>query len=1490
MRLGHGFKKGFFFTFDALIAVAIIVGALTVMYSFYVESDDNYNSNYVGQDVLSYLSNLKIRDVQHYPYVQELIANGNITRLDISFLEQIGEFWALNKTDMAHSLIGNITYGKLPDELNFGFYINGDELFETTAFDNESGFIIPVKKMVSGYERERPISGTTSQAYLQSILNKVDSSFAYFGGFIGQGNITFNVKDVSADAIFVEMILEIDSASDFKFYVNENQCGTIYADIPSVNITVEEYDLTSCMGDLVAGGQNNFTVNFMNGTNDAYYSGGILTIRYNTSEKNTALVNSKNFSLFGITGIINNYDSFYVPGVLNNMYVHLHYFANHTNESNNTFYMTIGNVTVFTDDNSTTQQWVTLSNVNLDSVLNYSLFSQNTVPYRLGFENLSYVSEYIGNADVGLITDVSGSMGWTMISGTVVRRNCDDVNLGDGTTQRLSVAKCIDKTFAADILNTSGNKISLVSYHTSTVAGDVVTPTTNFSLINNTVGTSSPQTGYTPLSSTCICCGINSQKDVLINNIISTTLIANASSGWFYDDTSLYSFPVNDTSNREWFEKDFDDIFWPSGSGVLGATNGYVYNPLVDTELNTGGGSVFANIDLWEHTGDLPGAPNDFTSNILNDSGVNTFGLVGADDGWDYAPAGTDVFGYDDNGLIYPGVVDGKLTFNISSSNSCANDDCSGGYGVEFIVNATLQAYIAAGGKAVISFDYEWQGNFAGPFESSDEVWIKGYIDTPSFGIKYLGSEQSNDGDDSTLEIAFADDPDTFISGQHNQDISAWLDVVGNYYLVLGGKLNASENQEYGSFSFDNVKIELVADDPNIIEVDLFEHNNDLAGPPVDFTSGFLNSTANSYRLPANNAEYNDGWDWDVENNAGPFGYDDNIDYNFIQSGRLEFDNADDSSGSDNSCSDRDCSGAYGISLNITQQMIDILNTGGSAYFSFDYWWETSHQFEDSDEVWFKAKLTKPSTNSVYLGEDKDSSHNGGDADLDIDAIDNPDFDYNDKFFDDIGNNFDEGAGIYYLEIGGKIYANNANEYGWWIFDNIRLQITNKTQKYYFRKHFNIADASIARKGVLNLLSDDRAKVYLNGNLILSETNSDDAKYWNVRGRTIPEHYFVTGDNVIAVYLENNARSAKFNLELLGLNDSRDKAMMVMTDGEANVRCNTEQGTGNSKEDAVLAACMAKQDWGITVYAVGFSSAADEYTLSRIADCGEGTYFRSDNVTQLEEFYRDVSSQIVYASRQSQSLTVSSSGGQVHSTLYDDSYIQINYTPIVSAPGFDEIEVMEVVKGFNNCTLNFNVPSQVKVTEALVTSYSGDHWTDLVKINDTVVFNLSEYGEIYATLGDPFVINIPSNLMTAGSHNITIKTGDDASNNTGCSDNNTLIYTGLIKASTSYVPVLPKSEGCTWTIEYDSGGSVVMGVPDSYTGPGVCTFTSAGVSYDANDSIDVAIYSMLRQLDYDGDNQSNVNFADSDLEINIVSVPRVPYMWGPALIEIRGWY
>ncbi|MBD3203092.1 hypothetical protein GF327_02260 [Candidatus Woesearchaeota archaeon] len=1465
-------KKSMFFTIDGLFAGILLASSLILIFSFFIEEQSSLQMNYYSKDIVNSLANLKINEIND-SYVKSLIKNGNITNINNSVIEQISEFYVLNKTELSNNLSKILTEKIIPEKFGMQILVNDEIVISNDSKSGRIDDLISYRRMVSGFEKFKPLKGATSKVYLEGINEKTFSSYLYFGGFVGQGNISGYIDNIPENASLSELYVELDSGGLFKIFINDDQCQGVF-NPGTGSMSADSWNISECLNNITPGAKNNFSIVFNCEMGDSYVGGGFFRVTYKTNTMNIETESGRDkYSFPEIKGIVNLYSSFYVPGDLESLEVFLHYFANQSNSSNNTLYLTIGNTTVLKLKNLTGEENITLKDNNLTD-LSYSSLDSKTVPIRLGFENVSFGYIYEGNADVALITDISGSMDRRMDnSNTGTKRNCDDANLGELSTSRLSVAKCLDKDFAENIINITGNEVGLISYEAVTHDSETVAPTTNISKLYQTIGNSSPESGYEADGNTCICCGINSARDILTDSIIRTEVISNGSL-WKYNNNYFYSFPPNDTKGDIWYELGFNDSTWNTGSAILGSTNSYIYEPYVDTQLGNdlSAPSLYGN--LWEHQSDTFGPPNDFSSGILNTT-ANTFGINQGNDGWDYSSG---VFDYS-----------GSVAFDMYSTriridSLSTGDDVSGAYGIEINVTQEMYDLLSNNGQAIVSFDWWWDEHSW--FGSQDEVWVKAAWNSSFSGVHYLGSgyDSGHNPSDSTNEIYADEDPDGD-TGQRSfsQSIGNWIEGPGIYYLSLGGKLKRDDSDDDGYWMFDNIELKFTGSRTGIVYANLWEHQNDNSGPPNDFSSSILNSTANTFGIN----QGNDGWDY----SSGVFEYSSSVDFEGILNGRLSIDSRD---------NDNDVSGAYGIEINITQQIYEILDSeNGRATISFDWWWDDRSTFGSQDQVWVKSVWNSSFSGVHYLGENQDSGMDPSDDSFEIYTDEDPDGDESDSFSQYI-EDWIEGPGIYYLSLGGKLKRDDNDDEGKWYFDNIQLKISNLTNHYYFRKNFTIDDITDVKKGVLNVLSDDNAIVYLNGNIIDSDPMEHQGEYWNIHGKSISKNYFLQGNNVIAVDLSNSDKSAKFDLKLITLNDSRDKAMMVMTDGQANIDCSEQGITGDldgdgysdtDSDDAVQAACDARENYGITVYAVGYSDEADELTLQGIANCGEGIFSKSDNITALQEFYSDVASQIVSASRHAQTIEVQ--GNLSNSKLYGDSYIQINYTPLSEPPEFGEISVV-VEEPLVNCSSNITIPNNIRISNARVTSYSSEHWTDELVVNNNLVYNLSYFNQDYTTLGDPFIVNIAYLDLTNGTNQISIRTGDSYENMTGCSENNTLIYNALLKSSVSYSDVLEKAVGCTWYVEFENKKNTTVAVPPDYTGGKKCNYSFSAIQsgtyqFDQNDTYDDAMYRLLNQLDLDDNGRIFVDLEEKNFIIGALSVGKIPYPWGPAIAEVRVW-
>jgi len=377
-----------------------------------------------------------------------------------------------------------------------------------------------------------------------------------------------------------------------------------------------------------------------------------------------------------------------------------------------------------------------------------------------------------------------------------------------------------------------------------------------------------------------------------------------------------------------------------------------------------------------------------------------------------------------------------------------------------------------------------------------------------------------------------------------------------------------------------------------------------------------------------------------------------------------------------------------------------------------------------------------------------------------------------------------------------------------------------------------------------------------------------------------------------------------------GLNRARNnltvsgnkKFMILLSDGDANICCKNLTdyvGTGSSSGCGVGA--NNPLNWSIyagqkacanniTVFTIGFGtdmSASGKAAMQQTA-CNASLYYNATNITDLQHVFDNITQQILLAANFS-SQTVTVVGNFTPSRLYGSSYIDLYYTPLTEPSEQNKISLITETSQFNGCNASIFIPPNIEVQDAFVTSYSSNHWTKSLAVNGVTVFNLTRYGQDYVLLGDPFTIQVPSTALQPGANNsIALDVGDSPTNSSNCSNNNTLIYTALINVSTPRTDALANKVGCLWTIE-STNGLFNISIPTGYFGNNTCKYTNAGISYDSQDVYDVAVYNMLKQLDYENNGKIFFDLTQNDLEIVLFTTGQVAYMWGPSLMKLEVW-
>ncbi|MGM5481392.1 MAG: vWA domain-containing protein [Nanobdellota archaeon] len=361
------------------------------------------------------------------------------------------------------------------------------------------------------------------------------------------------------------------------------------------------------------------------------------------------------------------------------------------------------------------------------------------------------------------------------------------------------------------------------------------------------------------------------------------------------------------------------------------------------------------------------------------------------------------------------------------------------------------------------------------------------------------------------------------------------------------------------------------------------------------------------------------------------------------------------------------------------------------------------------------------------------------------------------------------------------------------------------------------------------------------------------------------------------------------------INSTNNRFIVVLSDGEPTYYCsglNDYTGSSGSSSlsrqwaiDAANEAC----DNNITVYSIGFGESMSEqgHDVMRQIACNETLYYNATNATELSSIYQNISSKVLVAANYT-SQTINIVGNFSPSKLFAESYIDLYYDPIIDDPQ-SKIDLTYETPEFENCSTTFFIPEGMEVANAYVTSFSSNHWTKEVFANGIGIYNLTDYGEDYSILGDPFIIQIPSALLDSGQNNtISLTLGDSPYNNSNCTANNSVIYTGLVNSSTPRTGVVEYYEGCNWTIESETSTSNLL-IPSDYNGTKHCFYTSLSTAYNETDAYDTAAAYLFEVFDPDKDGTISIDLSDSDLEITISLVSGVPYLWGPSVVTTNIW-
>jgi hypothetical protein len=317
--------------------------------------------------------------------------------------------------------------------------------------------------------------------------------------------------------------------------------------------------------------------------------------------------------------------------------------------------------------------------------------------------------------------------------------------------------------------------------------------------------------------------------------------------------------------------------------------------------------------------------------------------------------------------------------------------------------------------------------------------------------------------------------------------------------------------------------------------------------------------------------------------------------------------------------------------------------------------------------------------------------------------------------------------------------------------------------------------------------------------------------------------------------------------------------------------------------DAINSACNAFRDHGIIFNTIALgTNVKGQEMLRTIADCSNGTYYQGD-YENLFDLYQETAHNLLEWLHKEQ--TVFLNEGFLSTRLYPDSYIKFNYLQSPVPYGLYLYAEKSFTDDFHG---SFSVPLNSDLISVSIVSYSGSKWTHQSSINNNIFYDLSEYNQNFITLGDPYLLSIPVNLVDQlTENNITLTTGLRADDYLSGSIHNKIIYI-VTKNISAFSSISSTAQGCEWNIEFEDSTNLTFSVPVEYMGENKCYYSSLSKSYNSNDAYQSAVFSLLKSMDLNDDGKINFKFDIKGLGISSTTISGIPYSWSTEM-QVKTW-
>jgi len=164
--------KGFVFTLDVLVGLALLASIIFfISLPISIFPERTYEQlNFVADDVMNVLSELKAYEVDELPTIANLIEGGVLTSVDLNktVLDLIASFWYAGNYTIAENISREVL--ALPPRYCVNLTIEAETIYSSCE---EVGKNVAVSSRIeTGYEVGKPVTGYIARAWALKITNK----------------------------------------------------------------------------------------------------------------------------------------------------------------------------------------------------------------------------------------------------------------------------------------------------------------------------------------------------------------------------------------------------------------------------------------------------------------------------------------------------------------------------------------------------------------------------------------------------------------------------------------------------------------------------------------------------------------------------------------------------------------------------------------------------------------------------------------------------------------------------------------------------------------------------------------------------------------------------------------------------------------------------------------------------------------------------------------------------------------------------------------------------------------------------------------------------------------------------------------------------------------------------------------------------------------------------------------------------------------------